>query len=124
MVQKRIIYNATTGKNEIIEEIVDDPIEELPVEIQPTLEEKIEELKEVNNTQDELINISMLATDEIYTMIEPIIESIPQNISLERGVSKMVELYVAMIQRGIKTIDQVPTRYREEVRRILEELEK
>lgn len=141
MLQKRIIYNATTGKNEIIEEIVENPIEELPVEIQPTLEEKIEELKEVNNTQDELINISMLATDEIYTMIEPILESIPQNKSLltmiepilevvpqnkslERGVSKMVDLYVAMIQRGIKTIDQVPTRYREEVRRILEELEK
>ena len=36
----------------------------------------------------------------------------------------MVDLYVAMIQRGIKTIDQVPLRYREEVRRILEELEK
>lgn len=141
MLQKRIIYNATTGKNEIIEEIVENPIEELPVEIQPTLEEKIEELKEVNNTQDELINISMLATDEIYTMIEPILESIPQNKSLltmiepilevvpqnkslERGVSKMVDLYVAMIQRGIKTIDQVPLRYREEVRRILEELEK
>lgn len=124
MVQKRIIYNATTGKNEIIEEIVENPIEELPVEIQPTLEEKIEELKEVNNTQDELINISMLATDEIYTMIEPILESIPQTINLERSVSKMVDLYVAMIQRGIKTIDQVPLRYREEVRRILEELEK
>ena len=89
-----------------------------------TLSLENEEIKEVNNTQDELIDTSMLATDELYTMIEPILESIPQTVSLEGGVSRMVELYVAMIQRGLKTIEQVPTRYREEVRRILEEVEK
>lgn len=124
MKQKIMKFNAQTGEYElVIEEIVDDIIEELPVEIQPTLEEKIEELKEVNKTQDILIDTTMLATDEIFTMIEPILEIVPQNI-LEKGVSKMVEMYVAMIQRGIKTIDQVPVRYREEVRRILVELEK
>lgn len=36
----------------------------------------------------------------------------------------MVELYVAMVQRGLKTIDQVPARYREAVKALLEELEK
>lgn len=36
----------------------------------------------------------------------------------------MVELYVAMVQRGLKTIDQVPARYREDVRALLTELEK
>ena len=35
----------------------------------------------------------------------------------------MVELYVVMIQRGLKTIDQVPARYREQVRAILEAVE-
>ena len=44
--------------------------------------------------------------------------------SLEREVSKMVDLYVAMIQRGLKTIEQVPERYREQVREVLEQLEK
>lgn len=32
----------------------------------------------------------------------------------------MVELYVIMVQRGLKTIDQVPVRYREQVKAILE----
>ena len=43
---------------------------------------------------------------------------------MSKEVSKMVELYVVMIQRGLKTIDQVPVRYREEVRALLESVEK
>lgn len=35
----------------------------------------------------------------------------------------MVELYVVMVQRGLKTIDQVPTRYREQVKAILAAVE-
>lgn len=42
---------------------------------------------------------------------------------MEREVNPMVELYVVMIQRGLKTIDQVPARYREQVRAILEAVE-
>ena len=124
MLIKEVIIDTLTGEKRIEEKEVENIIEELPIQIEPTLEEKIDELKEVNNTQDILIDTTMLATDEIFTMIEPILEKVPQNISLEKGVSKMVDLYVAMIQRGIKTIEQVPERYREEVRRILTELEK
>ena len=35
----------------------------------------------------------------------------------------MVELYVIVVQRGLKTIDQVPVRYREQVKAILEAIE-
>ena len=35
----------------------------------------------------------------------------------------MVELYVVMVQRGLRTIDHVPTRYREQVRALLESVE-
>ena len=35
----------------------------------------------------------------------------------------MVELYVVMVQRGVRTIDQVPARYREQVRALLEQVE-
>ena len=31
----------------------------------------------------------------------------------------MVELYVVMVQRGLKTIDQVPVRYRDQVKALL-----
>ena len=35
----------------------------------------------------------------------------------------MVELYVVMVQRGLKTLEEVPARYREQVRQILEKVE-
>ena len=82
---------------------------------------KITEIDKENSIQNELIDISLLATDEMYIMIEPLLEAMIIN---ERGVSKMVDMYVAMIIRGLKTIDEVPLRYREEVRLILEQLEK
>ena len=66
----------------------------------------------------------MCIRDRVYTMLEPILEMIPQTMSLERSVSKMVDMYVAMVQRGLKTIEQVPARYREEVTEILAKLEK
>lgn len=121
---QEVIINVITGEKRFEEKEIEDIKEELPIQIEPTLEEKIKELKEVNNVQDILIDTTMLATDEIYTMIEPILDLVPQNLSLERGVSKMVDMYVCMIQRGLKTIEQIPIRYREEVRRILTELEK
>ena len=93
-----------------------------------TLSLENEEIKEVNNTQDILIDTTMMATDEVYTMLEPILEMMPMTMSIDGemkgGSSKMVDMYVAMVQRGLKTIEQVPMRYREEVRRILTELEK
>jgi hypothetical protein len=35
----------------------------------------------------------------------------------------MVELYVVMVQRGLKTLDQVPVRYRDKVKEVLEQIE-
>lgn len=126
----QIVYDCKTGQTIFNEVEISDIGEELPMS-ERTLEEKIElleaenkKIKEVNNTQDILIDTTMMATDEVYTMLEPILEMIPQTMSLERSVSKMVDMYVAMVQRGLKTIEQVPARYREEVRRILTELEK
>lgn len=131
MLINKIIYDVSTGEKRIEQVEVPETPQEPPIKVEPTLEEKIElledenkKIKEVNNTQDILIDTTMMATDEVYTMLEPILEMIPQTMSLERSVSKMVDMYVAMVQRGLKTIEQVPMRYREEVRRILSELEK
>lgn len=109
------------NENNIIINYVVNEIEENQ---EPTLEERVLELEKVNNEKDELINTTMLATDEMYMMIEPLLSEAVQTLSLERSVSKMVDMYVAMVQRGLKTIDEVPIRYREEVREILAQLEK
>ena len=120
---KKMIYDFLTKQYKIIEEEIEELEDEL-IDIPDTLEEKIEKLQEENKTQDILIDTTMLATDELYTMVEPILEAIPQTMALERSTSKMVDMYVCMIQRGLKTIEQIPVRYREEVKRILAELEK
>ena len=86
--------------------------------------EENEEIKKTNTKQDELIDVSLCATDEMFVMLEPILEMFPQTINLEREVSKMVDLYVAMVMRGLKTIEQIPVRYREQVKEILAQLEK
>lgn len=83
------------------------------------------ELKETNEVQDEMIDISLCATDEMYMMLEPLLAQMPMTINIESEVKNpMVDMYVAMVQRGLKTIDQVPVRYRAEVQAILEALEK
>ena len=82
---------------------------------------KITEIDKENLIQNKLIDISLLATDEMFMMLESLLEAVQID---ERGMSKMIDMYVAMIMRGLKTIDEVPLRYREEVRIILEQLEK
>ena len=113
---KQIIYKYNKLENSVIYELIERP---LTVEEQQTKD--IDVLKESSKTQNEMIDICLLATDEIYMMIEPLLSINTFNV---KGGSKMVDMYVAMVIRGLKTIDQVPVRYREEVRKILETLEK
>lgn len=117
------VYNSSTGETRIEQVEIEDITQEHPIPQEPTLEERISNIESDNQTQDELINISLLATDEMYMMIEPLLEAVPQNIN-ERMVSKMVDMYVAMVIRGLKTIDEVPARYREEVKEMLSKLER
>lgn len=122
MNQKQIIYDCKTGEVKIEEVEIEDILEEVSMPQELSLEDRVKELEEVNAIQDTLIDVSLLATDEIFMMIEPLLsEANTYNIE---GSNKMVDMYVAMIIRGLKTIDEVPLRYREEVRMILEQLEK
>lgn len=75
-------------------------------------------LKEENTTQNSIIDTNLYATDELYTMIEPFM---PVVMTLDEPSSnnKMVDFYVVMVQRGLKTIDEVPLRLRAEVETIL-----
>jgi hypothetical protein len=57
-------------------------------------------------------------------MLSNIIEKLTKFNNKIKGVEQqMVELYVVMIQRGLKTIDQVPVRYREQVKELLAAVE-
>lgn len=83
---------------------------------QPTLKDKIEELEKINTEQDELINTTMLAADEMFTMLEPLLEEV---VTLLKSDSKIVDLYVAIIKRELKTIEEVPLKYKEMIEKHL-----
>lgn len=83
-----------------------------------SLNSKNEELEKINQEQDSLINTTMLATDEMLMMLEPLIaKTIGLNSNSENHITKM---YVAMVQRGLKNIEDVPSIYREQVKELLE----
>ncbi|EQF27369.1 hypothetical protein QEW_0670 [Clostridioides difficile CD160] len=78
-------------------------------------------------TQNNDITDLMLATAEICEMVldsqsKPSTMSL-KNIKLNEGGNSMAAIYVGLIERGLKTIDQVPVKYREEVRKMCEALE-
>ena len=64
-----------------------------------------------------IIDSILLGMDELLQLIESILGFLPMTLDAEQEkvVSKFVALYVLMIQRGLKTIDEVPERLRMDV---------
>ncbi|HBE9552878.1 CD1375 family protein [Clostridioides difficile] len=94
--------------------------------------EKLKQKQDLNklntsqNTQDNDITDLMLATAEICEMVLSSQQASAmslKNIKLNEGGSSMAAIYVGLIERGLKKIDQVPVKYREEVRKMCEALE-
>lgn len=79
-------------------------------------------LKNVNNEQlmqNEIDNTTMLAVADVYEMLMPV-----ATMSLTKeGGNKMVELYVVLIMRGLKTIEQVPVAIRSQVEEMLKQVQ-
>ena len=99
---------------------------ETPISQNEEVKQSIEEIKSVNSIQDEIIDMTMLALDEMFELFEPMLSLSIRSMSLNNKEvnNPMVELYVVMIQRGLKTIDQVPERYKADVQALLNEIEK
>ena len=99
---------------------------ETPISQNEEIKQSIEEIKSVNSIQDEIIDMTMLALDEMFELFEPMLSLSVSSMSLNNKEvnNPMVELYVVMIQRGLKTIDQVPERYKADVQALLNEIEK
>ena len=102
----------------------DDYIEVADPDASPNLVAELKNGEETNETQDFMIDTTMMALDEIFMLFEPLLAAVPMTMSLRREVvNPMVELYVVMIQRGLKTIEQVPERYKAEVQALLDAIE-
>lgn len=67
---------------------------------------------EKNESLGKQVTDTQVALTEVYEMI-----------LVQKGVRIMAKVYADLIKKGIKTIDQVPERLREEVKKILEGVE-
>lgn len=94
----------------------------------------MEAITDSDEKHEALTDVVLCAIDEVFMMLDPLIsisEEVVMSMEnskqlgelLNKEVSKMVELYVVMVQRGLKTIEQVPARYREQVKALLAEVE-
>lgn len=119
LIAPRITTNILTNSNALISHLKGENLV-LTNEVS-TLSLRNRETQETNETQDHIIDASLCAVDELYMMYETTQEV--EAMSADEEGSRMVDMYVAMVQRGLKTIDQVPVRYREKVREILAQLE-
>ena len=119
LIAPRITTNVLTNSNALISHLKGENLA-LANEVS-TLSLRNRETQETNETQDHIIDASLCAVDELYMMYETTQEV--EVMSADEEGSRMVDMYVAMVQRGLKTIDQVPVRYRERVREILAQLE-
>lgn len=80
---------------------------------------EIDKLKSTIEQNELTIDLLLYSIDEIYTSVEPLLSMVPMTIETENKVSKLVNFYVLMIKRDLKTIEEVPERFREEVNKLL-----
>ncbi|NJJ37034.1 hypothetical protein GSQ51_18290 [Clostridioides difficile] len=84
----------------------------------------LDNLKTSQEAQNNDITDLMLATAEICEMVLSSQQTSVMSLkNINEGGSSMAAIYVGLIERSLKTIDQVPIKYREEVRKMCETLE-
>ena len=89
------------------------------------LQEENQELKESQLRQDNEIIESMLASTELFEMVLSMttqtLDLGLDNINKKNiGGSNMIQVYVTLILKGVKTIEDVPVMIREEVQKQLD----
>jgi hypothetical protein len=80
---------------------------------------ELDKLKSTIEENELTIDLLLYSIDEMYTSVEPLLAMVPMTIETENKVSRLVNFYVLMIKRDLKTIEEVPERFREEVNKLL-----
>ena len=82
--------------------------------------EEVDE-KYINSAQ--AIDTLLLVVDEIYSSVEPLLMMIPmttQEGENDNISSKLIPFYAEMVNRGLKSRDEIPERFKEDVMALLE----
>lgn len=80
---------------------------------------EMDKLKSTIENNELTIDLLLYTIDELYTSVEPLLAIVPMTIETENKVSRLVNFYVLMIKRDLKTIEEIPERFREEVNKLL-----
>ena len=86
---------------------------------------EVNEIKESMNLlaeqSDSTINLLLLTIDEMYRMLEPIFSCMPMELSVEQKqqINIFVSFYALLIQKGLKDLEEVPERFKEDVANLL-----
>ena len=80
---------------------------------------ELDKLKSTIEENELTIDLLLYSIDEMYTSVEPLLATVPITIETENKVSKLVNFYALMIKRELKTIEEIPERFREEVSKLI-----
>jgi hypothetical protein len=80
---------------------------------------ELDKLKSTIEENELTIDLLLYSIDEIYTSVEPLLDMVPMTIETENKVSKLVNFYALMVKRDLKTIEEIPERFREEVSKLI-----
>ena len=104
------------GPNDSIEnygEVIDDKYINMDYIVE------MDKLKSIIEDNELTIDLLLYTIDEMYTSVEPLLSMVPMTIETEIKISKFINFYALMIKRGLKTIEEVPEKFREEVNKIM-----
>lgn len=83
---------------------------------------ELDNMKEGSKQKDVDIDALLMVVDSMYNMFEPLLAMVPMNMSLENEMEEnpqdivFINFYVCMVKRGLKTLDEIPERFKESVR--------
>lgn len=80
---------------------------------------EMDKLKSTIEQNELTIDLLLYSIDEMYTSFEAILTMVPMTIESENKISRFINLYTLMVKRDLKSIEEVPERFREEVRKLL-----
>lgn len=97
-------------------EIVDDKYVNMEYVVE--LSDMKENIEKTNSQNEMDINTILMTVDSMFNMFEPMLALMPNVMSVEdnQQYQPFINFYVCMIQRGLKTIDDIPDRFKEDVR--------
>ena len=80
---------------------------------------EMDKLKSTIEQNELTIDLLLYSIDEMYTSFEALLTMVPMTIESENKISRFINLYTLMVKRDLKSIEEVPERFREEVSKLI-----